>query len=60
MEKENFLKDLRKHNPKALDYVFDNYGNLIFKVHIQFLIIEVLVKNVLMMFFLKYGKILIH
>ena len=32
MKKENFLKNLRKHNPKALDYVFDNYGNLIFKV----------------------------
>ncbi|OOM73763.1 RNA polymerase factor sigma-70 [Clostridium puniceum] len=31
MKKENFLKSLRKHNPKALDYVFDNYGNLIFK-----------------------------
>lgn len=32
MDKENFIKGLRKHNPKALDYVFDNYGNLIFKV----------------------------
>lgn len=32
MKKENFLKNLQKRNPKALDYVFDNYGNLIFKV----------------------------
>ena len=31
MTKENFLENLRKHNPKALDYVFDTYGNLIFK-----------------------------
>lgn len=32
MKKENFLKNLRKHNHRALDYVFEAYGNLIFKV----------------------------
>lgn len=32
MNQKNFLKELRKHNPKALDYVFDTCGNLIFKV----------------------------
>lgn len=32
MKEKNFLKELRNHNPKALDYVFDTYGNLIFKV----------------------------
>ncbi|AGX42538.1 sigma-70 family RNA polymerase sigma factor [Clostridium saccharobutylicum] len=32
MKQKNFLKELRNHNPKALDYVFDTYGNLIFKV----------------------------
>lgn len=32
MTKENFLKNLKKHNPRALDYVFEAYGNLIFKV----------------------------
>lgn len=32
MKKEDFLRELKKHNPKALDYVFSEYGNLIFKV----------------------------
>lgn len=32
MNKDNFLKNLRNKNPKALEYVFDNYKNLIFKV----------------------------
>lgn len=32
MKEINFLRELRNHNPKALDYVFDTYGNLIFKV----------------------------
>lgn len=32
MNKNNFLKNLRKKDPKALEYVFDNYKNLIFKV----------------------------
>ena len=32
MKKDNFIKYLKKHNPKALDYVFKNYGNLIFKM----------------------------
>lgn len=32
MEENNFISQLKKKNPKALDYVFENYGNLIFKV----------------------------
>lgn len=32
MREENFIRYLRRKNPKALDYVFNNYGNLIFKV----------------------------
>lgn len=32
MNSNNFLKNLRKKNPKALEYVFNNYKNLIFKV----------------------------
>ncbi|BCZ48834.1 DNA-directed RNA polymerase sigma-70 factor [Clostridium gelidum] len=32
MKQKNFLKELRNHNAKALDYVFATYGNLIFKV----------------------------
>ncbi|MGG5460989.1 sigma-70 family RNA polymerase sigma factor [Clostridium sp. B9] len=32
MRENNFIRHLKKKNPKALDYVFDNYGNLIFKV----------------------------
>ncbi|NKF07333.1 sigma-70 family RNA polymerase sigma factor [Clostridium gasigenes] len=30
--KENFLKQLKKKNPKALEYVIDTYSNGIFKV----------------------------
>lgn len=29
---EKFLKDLKRQNPKALDYFIDNYSNLIFKI----------------------------
>lgn len=32
MQDDNFIEQLKKENPKALDYVFDKYGNLIFKV----------------------------
>lgn len=32
MKENNFISQLKKKNPKALDYVFENYGNLIFKV----------------------------
>lgn len=32
VNKENFIRGLKKKNPKALDYVIDNYSNLIFKV----------------------------
>lgn len=32
MKDKNFIKQLKKHNPKALDYVFEHYSNLIFKV----------------------------
>lgn len=32
MKENNFISQLKKKNPKALDYVFNNYGNLIFKV----------------------------
>lgn len=32
MKENNFISQLKKKNPKALDHVFENYGNLIFKV----------------------------
>lgn len=32
MKENNFINQLKKKNPKALDHVFENYGNLIFKV----------------------------
>ncbi len=32
VNKENFIRGLKNKNPKALDYVIDNYSNLIFKV----------------------------
>ncbi|MPQ43810.1 sigma-70 family RNA polymerase sigma factor [Clostridium tarantellae] len=32
MNKEKFIKELKKGNSTALDYVFEQYGNLIFKV----------------------------
>lgn len=32
IDKDNFLKHLKNKNPKALDYIIDNYSNVIFKV----------------------------
>lgn len=32
VNKENFIRGLKNKNPKALDYLIDNYSNLIFKV----------------------------
>lgn len=32
INEDNFIKELKKKNPKALDYLVENYSNLIFKV----------------------------
>ncbi|AOY53208.1 sigma-70 family RNA polymerase sigma factor [Clostridium perfringens] len=32
MRDNDLIKQLKKKNPKALDYIFNKYGNLIFKV----------------------------
>ncbi|WP_035294544.1 sigma-70 family RNA polymerase sigma factor [Clostridium sp. KNHs214] len=32
VDEKNFIKQMRNRNPKALDYVVDNYSNLAFKV----------------------------
>jgi RNA polymerase sigma-70 factor, ECF subfamily len=37
ISEDNFIKELKNKNPKALDYFVDNYSNLIFKVVISVL-----------------------
>lgn len=37
ISEDNFIKELKNKNPKALDYLVDNYSNLIFKVIISVL-----------------------
>lgn len=37
ISEDNFIKELKNKNPKALDYLVDNYSNLIFKVIISIL-----------------------
>lgn len=32
IDNKNFVHEIRKKNPKALDFVVDNYSNLIFKI----------------------------
>lgn len=32
VDEKNFIKQMKKRNPKALDFVVDNYSNLVFKV----------------------------
>lgn len=37
IDNDNFIKELKKKNQKALNYLVDNYSNLIFKVTISIL-----------------------
>lgn len=37
INEENFIKELKNKNPKAMDFLVDNYSNLIFKVVISVL-----------------------
>ena len=37
INEDNFIGELKNKNPKALDYLVDNYSNLIFKVVISVL-----------------------
>lgn len=32
VKEEDFISQLKRKNPKALDYMFESYGNFIFKV----------------------------
>lgn len=58
MKQKDFLKELRRHNPKALDYVFDTYGNLIFKVAYSVLNNRELSEECVNVSFLPYYKFL--
>ena len=52
MRDNDLIKQLKKKNPKALDYIFNKYGNLIFKVSYSILnnrtLIEECVNDVLL------------
>lgn len=37
INEQNFIKEIRKRNTRALDYIVDNYSNLVFKIVVSVL-----------------------